>query len=202
MAITTSAMVSLGTKLPGFSLPDVISGRMVSSDDFDPNCPVLVLFIAPHCPFTRNLTSTIRGLIRDYRDRVAIVALCANDVWQVPEDSREGLMRLAAAVDLSGRFLYDEGQGIARAFGARCTPECFLYDRQRTLVYRGQIDESPMPGRLHALFASMHLAKDPDAPPVRAALDALLAGAPISPKQRPGVGCNIKWRPIAPAHAR
>ena len=119
-------MVSLGTSIPGFNLPDVISGQMVSSDGFDPARPVLVLFIAPHCPFTRNLTSAIRGLIRDYRDRVSIVALCANDVAQVPEDSREGLKRLAAAVELTGPFLHDEGQGIARAFGATCTPECFL----------------------------------------------------------------------------
>jgi thiol-disulfide isomerase/thioredoxin len=187
MAVTSSAMVSLGTKLPGFSLPDVTSGRMVSSDGLDPASPVLVLFIAPHCPFTRSLASAIRGLVRDYRERVNIVALGANDVSQVPEDSREGLKQLAAAVELTGRFLYDEGQGIARAFGATCTPECFLYDRDRRLVYRGQIEESRMPGRLHALFTAAHLAKEPNAPPVRTALDALLAGRPINPKQRPGM---------------
>ena len=202
MPLTSSAMVSLGTKIPGFSLPDVISGQMVSSDTLDPARPVLVLFIAPHCPFTRNLTSAIRGLIRDYRDRVNIVALCANDISQVPEDSRAGLTRLADAVELTGPFLYDEGQGIARAFGATCTPECFLYDRQRTLVYRGQIDENRAPGRLNALFAAAHLAKEPHGTPVRTALDALFAGRPIDPGQRPGMGCNIKWRSIAPAHAR
>ena len=202
MAVTSSAMVTLGTKLPGFSLPDVISGQLVSSHALDPARPVLVLFLAPHCPFTRNLTSTVRGLIRDYRERVNIVAIGANDVSQVPEDSREGLTRLAAAVELTGRFLYDEGQGIARAFGATCTPECFLYDREHVLVYRGQIEESRMPGRLNALFTAAHLAKEPNAPPVRTALDALLAGRPINPRQRPGMGCNIKWRSTAPAHAR
>ena len=199
MPLTSSAMVSLGTTIPGFHLPDVISGKMVSSDGFDPAKPVLVLFVAPHCPFTRNLTSAIRGLIRDYRERVNIVALCANDVSQVPEDSREGLKRLAAAIELNGPFLYDEGQGIARAFGATCTPECFLYDRQRKLVYRGQIDETRATGRLNALFTAVHLAKEPNAAPVRAALDAVFAGAQIDPQQRPGMGCNIKWRSIAHA---
>ena len=202
MPLTSSAMVSLGTKIPGFNLPDVMSGQMVSSDTLDPARPVLVLFIAPHCPFTRNLTSAIRGLIRDYHDRVDIVALCANDISQVPEDSREGLKRLADAVELNGPFLYDEGQGIARAFGATCTPECFLYDRQRTLVYRGQIDETRATGRLNSLFTAAHLAKEPNGTPVRAALDALFAGRPIDQTQRPGMGCNIKWRSIAPAHAR
>ena len=202
MPVTSSAMVSLGTKIPGFSLPDMTSGQMVSSDALDPAKPVLVLFIAPHCPFTGNLTSAIRGVIRDYRDRVSMIALCANDVVQVPEDSREGLKRLTAAVELSGPFLYDEGQGIARAFGATCTPECFLYDRQRKLVYRGQIDETRATGRLSALFSATHLAKERDGAPIRAALDALLAGTPIDSSQRPGMGCNIKWRSIAPAHAR
>lgn len=202
MPVTSSAMVPLGRKIPGFCLPDVISGQMVSSDAFDPAKPVLVLFIAPHCPFTRNLTSAIRGLIRDYRERIDILAICANDVAQVPEDSREGLKRLAAAVELTGPFLYDEGQGIARAFGATCTPECFLYDRERTLVYRGQIDESRATGRLNALFAKAHLAKEPNAAPVRGAIDALFGGMPIDQSQRPGMGCNIKWRSIAPAHAR
>src|SRR5437899_285896 len=183
MPLTSSAMVSLGTKIPGFNLPDVISGQMVSSDTLDPAKPVLVLFIAPHCPFTRNLTSAIRGLIRDYHDRVDIVALCANDISQVPEDSREGLKRLADAVELNGPFLYDEGQGIARAFGATCTPECFLYDRQRTLVYRGQIDENRATGRLNSLVTDADLAKQPNGPPDRAARDARSDGRPSNPTQ-------------------
>ena len=109
---------------------------------------------------------------------------------------------LAAAVELTGLFLHDEGQGIARAFGATCTPECFLYDRQRKLVHRGQIDESRATGRLNALFTAVHLSKDPNAAPVRGALEALFGGIPIDEGQRPGMGCNIKWRSIAPAHAR
>jgi peroxiredoxin len=195
-------MVPLGSKMPGFSLPDVVSDRMVSSESMDPAKPVLVLFIAAHCPFTRNIVSAIRGLVKDYRDRVTIIALSANDVTQVPEDSREGLKRLAEAIDLRAPFLYDEGQGIARAFGATCTPECFLYDRQRQLVYRGQIEEGRQTGRLNALFAAAHLTKEPNAAALRAALDALFSGAAVNPSQRPGTGCNIKWRSIAPAHAR
>lgn len=192
MPLTNSAMMPLGGTLPDFTLPDVVSGRTLSTSSLDPQKPVLVLFICVHCPFTRHLAPAIRALARDYGPRVNLFALSANDISQVPEDSPEGLRRLAQELDWNAPFFYDESQAVARAFGAACTPECFLYDRSRQLVYRGQVDESRPPSGLKALIA-----KAPSGAPVRAALDALLEGRPISADQKPGMGCNIKWRASA-----
>jgi thiol-disulfide isomerase/thioredoxin len=194
MPLTSSAMVPLGTPLPNFTLPDVISGRPTSATALDPAKPVLVLFIAAHCPFSRHIAPAIREVARSYRSRVNLLALCANDVAQVPEDSPEGLRRLAKELEWTDPFCYDVSQGAARAFGATCTPECFLYDTSRKLVYRGEIDESRPAGGLKGL-----LAKAPTGAPVRGALEALLNGKPMDPNQRPGSGCNIKW--CAPARA-
>jgi peroxiredoxin len=197
MPVMNSAMVPLGTKMPSFSLPDVVSGRTVTAESLDPTKPVLVLFICAHCPFTRHIGPAVRLLSRTYRDRVNLLAISANDITQVPEDSPEGLKRLASELDWPQPFLYDESQNVARAFGAECSPECYLYDRSRQLVYRGQIDESRPATGLKTLFA-----KEPNGAPVRAALDALLSGQAISPDQKPGTGCNIKWRPAQAAAAR
>ena len=171
MPMTSSTMVPLGTKMPSFSLPDVVSGGTVKSTALDAEKPVLILFICVHCPFTRQLKPAIRDLARTYRDRVGLLAISSNDITQVPEDSPEGLRRLAQELGWSDPFVYDESQEVARALGAACTPECFLYDRSRALVYRGQIEQ-----------------------PLREALEALLSGRPIDANQRPGSGCNIKWR--------
>jgi peroxiredoxin len=183
MPLQQSAMVPLGTKMPAFTLPDVVSGRTIASDTLDASRPVLVLFICGHCPFTRHIAPALRTLGQDYGDRVQMIAISGNDPQQVPEDSPEGLARVAREIDLKGPFLYDESQTIVRAFGAECTPECYLYDTSGHLVYRGQIDGS-RPGS----------GTSPTAAPLRAALDALLSGAPIDANQKPGVGCNVKWR--------
>ncbi len=190
MPVTYSTMVPLGAQMPAFSLPDVSSGKTVSSTELDPAKPVLVLFICAHCPFSKHIAPAIRRLARDYGERVNLLALSGNDIAQVPEDSPEGLKRLAQAFGFSAPFLYDQSQTTVRAFGAECTPECFLYDTDRKLVYRGEIDESRPGGR-----------GEPMALPVRAALDAILSGADVSPNQKPGVGCNIKWRAATPAGA-
>lgn len=188
MPMQQSTMTPLGRPMPAFDLPDVVSGQTIASASLDAAKPVLVLFICAHCPFTRHIEPAIRTIARDYRDRVSLIAVSANDPAQVPEDSPDGLKRLALALELGAPFLYDERGTIARAFGAECTPECFLYDAQRSLVYRGQIDGSRPGG-----------GSKPTGAPLRAALDALLSGAAIDPNQRPGVGCNIKWRASTPA---
>ena len=192
MPVMSSAMTPLGSKMPTFNLPDVISGRILDSASLDPGKPVLVVFVAAHCPYTRQIAPGIQKLVRGYRDRLNMVAICANDIAQVPEDSPAGLRRLAKELEWTEPFLYNEGQDVARVFGAECTPECFLYDASRTLVYRGEIDDSRPASGLRAFVA-----KAPSAAPVRAALDALLSGRPIDPNQRPGMGCNIKWRAVA-----
>jgi len=190
MPVMNSAMVPLGTAMPTFSLPDVVSGRTFSSEGMDPQKPVLVLFICVHCPFTQHLAPAVKNLSRLYGDRVNLLALSANDISQVPEDSPAGLKRLAQQLEWTHPFCYDESQDVARAFGAACSPECFLYDASRKLVYRGEVDESRPGGALKSMFG-----KQPTGAPVRAALDALLNGGRIEPNQRPGIGCNIKWRP-------
>jgi thiol-disulfide isomerase/thioredoxin len=195
MPLMSSTMMPLGSTLPSFNLPDVVSGRAFASETLDGNKPVLVLFAAAHCPFTQQLAPAIKQLARSYRDRVSLVAICANDIAQVPADSPDGLRRLARDLEWTEPFCYDESQVVARTFGAVCTPECFLYDRSHRLVYRGQVDENPPSG-----FKAM-LAKAPSGAPVRAALDAVLNGAPIDANQRPGSGCNIKWRAAAGAVA-
>lgn len=183
MPMQQSTMVPLGTPMPPFTLPDVTTGRMIAHDGLDPAKPVLVLFICAHCPFTRHIGPAIRDTARGYRDRVNIVAISANDVTQVPEDAPDGLRRLAAALDLQAPFCFDETQEVAQAFGAECTPECFLYDTARRLVYRGEIDGT-RPGQ-----PAM-----PTATSLRAALQAVLSGVPVIEQQRAGLGCNIKWR--------
>jgi len=196
MPMTNSAMTPLGTTMPAFALPDVISGRTVTSEALAPGKPTLVLFICNHCPFSRHIAPGIRQLIRGYRGRVNLIAISANDATQVPEDSPDGLRTFAKTVDWTEPFLYDETQDVARAFGAACSPECFLYDSSRKLVYRGEIDDSRPVTGLKALMA-----KAPTAAPIRAALDALLNGQAINANQRPGMGCNIKWRVAAAARA-
>lgn len=188
MPLTSSTMVPLGTTMPAFALPDVVSGRIVDSASFDPATPVLVLFICAHCPFTRNVAPAIARVVRDYRDRVTVVAISANDPSQVPQDSPQGLKQLASAFDFQDPFCFDESGAVARAFGAECTPESFLYDSARRLVYRGEIADSRAP------------AGTSTAVPLWNALDALLNGRAVSPEQRPGLGCNIKWR-IPASHA-
>lgn len=184
MPMQQSTMIPLGSPMPAFTLPDVVSGHTVASDTLDVNKPVLVLFICAHCPFSRHLAPAIKALAHDYRDRVTLLALSANDPKIVPEDSPEGLKGLARTLDWPAPFLFDESQDVARAFGAACSPECYIYDAQRLLVYRGQIDDSrPGTGRR------------PTAAPVREALDAVLRGLPVNPNQKPGLGCNIKWTP-------
>jgi peroxiredoxin len=188
MPLQQSNMVPLGTAMPAFTLPDVTTGQSISSASLDPAKPVLVLFICAHCPFTRQIAPGIRAIARDFRDRVNLVAISANDPAQVPDDAPDGLKRLAETLDLRAPFLFDESQTIGSAFRAECTPECFLYDSGRQLVYRGEI-EATRPGRAAGTSGA----------PLRAALDALLAGTPIDPQQQPGVGCNIKWRAGAAA---
>ena len=192
MALTPSTMLPLGTTLPGFALPD-FDGVVVSPDDFRESPALLVAFICHHCPFVRHIRHGFAAFVREYQARgLAVIAINSNDVDEFPEDGPEGMKQEAAAADYSFPYLFDESQAIAKAFRAACTPDLFLFDRDRKLVYRGRFDDSrprttpPMPvtGR-----------------DIRAAVAALLAGEPIPEDQKGSVGCNIKWkRGDAPAY--
>ncbi len=184
MAATPSTMSSLGAKAPSFRLPDT-NGKLVSLDDFKTAPALLVMFICNHCPFVKHVRSELAKLGRDYQKRgAAIVAISSNDVDKYPDDSPAKMKEEAKTAGYTFPYLYDETQDIARAYEAACTPDFFLYDRNRKLVYRGQLDDSRPSNGLPVT------GKD-----LRAALDAVLAGKPVSRDQKPSIGCNIKWKP-------
>jgi peroxiredoxin len=185
MVATPSTMLALGTSAPDFQLPDATTGRLVGRDDLAAEPALLVMFICNHCPYVKHVADEIARIGREYQGRgVAVVAISANDVVQQPGDSPEDMARFAAERGFSFPYLYDQSQSVARAYRAACTPDFFLFDADRRLVYRGQLDgarpsnDVPIDGR-----------------DLRSALEALLAGAPIADTQLPSLGCNIKWKP-------
>jgi hypothetical protein len=142
------------------------------------------MFICRHCPFVKHVQDELAKIGRDYAGRgVGIAAISANDVASHPEDSPTKLAYQALELQFNFPYLFDESQDVARAYDAQCTPDFFLYDGQRTLVYRGQLDNS-RPGNDIPVTGS----------DLRAALDAVIAGRAVSTDQRPALGCNIKWR--------
>lgn len=176
-------MLPLGTTAPDFQLPDT-NGKIISLAAFKDKPALLVIFMCNHCPYVKHLRAGLAQLARDYLPRgAAIVGINANDVANYPEDSPA---KMAAEVKSAGYifpYLYDEPQTVAKAYHAACTPDFFLFDRGRRLVYRGQFDAS-RPGNGVPVTG-----KD-----LRAALDAVLAGKPPSTFQSPSIGCNIKWK--------
>ncbi|MBL8990093.1 MAG: thioredoxin family protein [Phycisphaerae bacterium] len=189
MAAIPSAMIPLGTPCPAFELPDTVSGRAVRLQDFDGSPALLVMFICNHCPFVKHIRDELARLGREYRSRgVGIVAISSNDAAKYPADGPEQMREEARAAGYDFPYLYDESQDVARAFGAACTPDFFVYDRQRRLAYRGQLDASRPPGRSAAGEIPV-TGKD-----LRSALEAVLAGRPVPGQQLPSIGCNIKWK--------
>jgi peroxiredoxin len=183
MARTPSTMLPLGTAAPAFNLPNV-DGRMVSLDDFKSAPAVLVAFVCNHCPFVKHLADPFAQLAREYQEKgVAVVAISSNDVANYPADSPEQMVHEAETRGYTFPYLYDEGQDVAKAYRAACTPDFYVFDKNHKLVYRGQMDDSRPDSGIPVT------GKD-----LRAALDALLAGKPISEQQKPSIGCNIKWK--------
>ncbi len=184
MSLTPSAMLPLGTPAPDFKLPDP-AGRRTGLADFQEFEGLVVAFICNHCPYVIHIREHLVALAREYRDRgIGFVAINANDADAYPADAPQRMAEVARQLDMPFPYLYDEDQQTARAFGAACTPEFYLFDAHRRLVYRGRFDDS-RPGSRQPVTG-----KD-----LRAAMDALLAHRPISPDQKPSVGCSIKWRP-------
>lgn len=184
MARTQSNMLTLGTEAPDFALPDVVSGRTVRRDDFRGSQALLVMFICAHCPYVKHIEKTLGKLGADYSGKpIALIAISANDADNYPADQPEGLRAQAKANGFTFPYLYDESQAVARAYQAACTPDFFLFDADRKLVYRGQYDSS-RPGNGVPVTGE----------DLRAAIDALLAGKPVPAEQRPSLGCNIKWK--------
>ena len=185
MALTASTMLPLGTNAPDFHLPDVVSGNTISLSTFAGKQALLVMFICRHCPFVKHIKDEMARLGKDYINRnVGIVGISANDANNYPDDAPEQLKAMAQELDLPFPICYDESQETAKAYTAACTPDFFLFDAQRQLVYRGQLDDSrPSNG------------KPVTGADLRAAIDALLAGQSVNSQQQPSIGCNIKWKP-------
>jgi len=175
-------MLPLGTKAPDFSLVNV-DGRMVSLKDFQSTPAFLAIFMCNHCPFGKHLADALAQFGTEYMSKgAAIVAISSNDVANYPQDSPEQMVREAEERGYTFPYLYDETQEVAKAYRAACTPDFFLFDKDRKLVYRGQFDSSRPDSGMPVTGADL-----------RAAMDAVLAGNKPSEKQMPSIGCNIKW---------
>ena len=183
MALTPSTMLPLGTTAPDFKLPDT-TGKIVSPADFKDAPALLVIFMCNHCPYVVHICAGLAQLARDYAPkRVAIVGINSNDVKNYPDDSPAKMKVEVKSAGYIFPYLYDATQAVAKAYRAACTPDIFLFDRSRRLVYRGQFDAS-RPGNGISVTG-----KD-----LRAALDAVLAGRTPSEFHAPSIGCNIKWK--------
>ncbi|MBV9035587.1 MAG: thioredoxin family protein [Acidobacteriaceae bacterium] len=184
MSRTESKMLALGTPAPAFDLPDVMSGKNITLQSFADKRALLVMFICRHCPYVKHVQFELARLGNNYAGQsLGIVAISSNDASAYPDDAPDSLREMALELGFNFPYCYDESQEIARGYDAACTPDFYLFDENRHLVYRGQLDDSrprnniPVSGR-----------------DLRNALDSLLNGHPIDPHQKPSLGCNIKWR--------
>ncbi len=185
MSSTPSTMLQLGTRAPGFSLPDTLSGKNISLGTFKDRKALLVMFICRHCPYVKHVQSEIARIGREYRNKDAgIVAITSNDAESYPEDSPSSTREMAMELGFSFPVCFDETQETAKAYQAACTPDFYVFDGNRRLVYRGQLDDSRPANSIPVT------GKD-----LRAALDAVLENRPVDVNQRPSIGCNIKWKP-------
>jgi peroxiredoxin len=183
MVETASTMLALGTKAPDFKLPDT-EGKIVSLKDFADKKALLVVFMCNHCPFVKHIIDKLVEVVREYQPKgVAVVGINSNDVDSFPQDKPSAMARVAKEKDFMFPYLYDESQSVAKAYKAACTPDFFLFDGGRKLVYRGQMDDS-RPGS----------GKPVTGADLRAAMDAVLAGKQVPGSQKPSMGCNIKWK--------
>lgn len=184
MALTASTMLALGTIAPDFALPDVVSGKTISLDTFQGKDALLVMFICRHCPFVKHVQTELAKLGQDYaNDALGIVAISANDAANYPDDAPDSLKAMAIELGFPFPLCYDETQAVAQAYTAACTPDFFLFDANRRLVYRGQLDDSRPSNGLPVTGIDL-----------RQAIDAALANQPIDAEQKPSIGCNIKWK--------
>src|SRR5687767_13398500 len=184
MARTPSVMAALGTKAPGFTLPDTVSGKQISFFDVKGKHATVIMFICNHCPFVKHVNNELVRLANDYRGKeIGFAAINSNDVENYPEDAPDKMKETAQRLKYPFPYLYDETQEVAKAYQAACTPDFFVYDDRAMLVYRGQLDDS-RPGNEIPVTG-----KD-----IRYALDCILNHQSPPADQKPGIGCNIKWK--------
>ncbi len=182
MAVTPSTMIPLQTKAPNFELIDVLRGKLVTLEDRKSDKATVIVFMCNHCPFVKHILPGLIEVADKYiRKGISFVAINSNDVETYPDDSPEHMKTVAEGLGFP--YLFDETQSVAKAYHAACTPDFFVFDKDLKCVYRGQFDDSrprsDIPVTGHDLSE---------------ALDAVLAGRPVSENQKPSIGCNIKWR--------
>jgi peroxiredoxin len=184
MVKTASTMLPLGTPAPDFSLPDT-EGKTVSLSDLSEARALLVIFMCNRCPYVKHVADGLAKLAKEYQGRgVAVVGINSNDVSSFPDDSPEQMAAEVARRGYTFPYLFDEKQEVAKAYRAACTPDFYVFDKGRTLAYRGQMDSSRPQSGIEVTGEDL-----------RAALDAVLAAQPVSEQQKPSLGCNIKWKP-------
>ena len=184
MSRTPSKMLPLGTIAPGFNLPDTVTDKMVSLDQIIGVNGTLIMFICNHCPFVKHVNSTITQLATNYQAQgIAFIAISSNDVVNYPQDAPELMKQTALLERYSFPYLFDETQAVAKAYEAACTPDFYLFDKNRRLVYRGQLDDSRPGNGIPSTGLDL-----------RNAFEALLNNEPIDSVQKPSIGCNIKWK--------
>lgn len=184
MALTPSNMIPLGTVAPAFSLPDTVSGNIYSLQQLKGEKATIIMFICNHCPYVKHINNQLVKLANDYLPQgVQFIAISSNDAVAQPDDAPDKMKETAQRESYPFPYLYDESQAVAKAYDAACTPDFYIFDGMLKLLYRGQLDDS-RPSNNVPLTGN----------DIRAALDAILNRREVSPRQRPSIGCNIKWK--------
>lgn len=183
MAKTLSTMLPLGTLAPDFKLPDT-DGKHVARDDFRGTAGLLVIFMCNHCPYVKHIAPKLAEFGRQYEGRLSIVAINSNDADAYPDDGPDKMVVERAKQGCVFPYLFDQDQSVAKAYRAACTPDFFLFDKDKRLVYRGQFDASRPNSGIAVTGEDL-----------AGAVNALLNGSPITVDQKPSMGCNIKWKP-------
>jgi peroxiredoxin len=179
-----SVMLPLGTPAPPFALRDVVRGERYSLASFADKTALLVMFICRHCPYVVHVEQQLAQIGQDYKDTgLGIVGISSNDPEQYPDDAPPRLKEMAERLGFTFPFCFDDTQDVAKAYRAACTPDFYLFDRDRRLAYRGQLDDSRPGG-----------SKPVTGRDLRAAIEAVLAGKPVDKNQKASIGCSIKWK--------
>jgi thiol-disulfide isomerase/thioredoxin len=177
-------MIPLGTPAPEFDLPDPVNGGRGRLQDLKSDKATVIMFICNHCPYVKHIRPALVSMAKTYIDKgAAFIAINANDAENYPDDSPQNMKAVAKEYGYPFPYLYDESQEVARAYGAACTPDLYLFDKDSKLVYRGQFDGSRPGNQIPATGEDLALA-----------LDRLLQGKPVNQDQQPSMGCNIKWK--------
>ena len=184
MAYKESTMLPIGTKARDFSLPDTVSGNIVSLDDIRADKATVLMFLCNHCPYVHHVNPEIVRLVADYKNQgVSFAGISSNDVAHYPQDGPELMKKVARDLGYNFPYLYDESQEVARNYDAACTPDFYVFDSDLTLVYRGRLDDSRLGNDIPLSGSDL-----------RAAIDSVLSNGPVNETQYPSGGCGIKWK--------